>query len=67
MLGNYTGPKAEEKVEEEEEAAPEVVYIVKMKGVKWGKRSVNMGRDMAGNEPCCSLPKGLHSNDIVLR
>lgn len=34
MLGNYAGPKAEEKVEEEEEAAPEVVCTVKMKEVK---------------------------------
>lgn len=34
MLGNYAGPKGEEKVEEEEEAAPEVLYLVIMKGVK---------------------------------
>lgn len=67
MLGNYAGPKAEEKEEEEEEAAPEVVYIVKMEGVKWGKRSANMGRDMAEDELCCSLPNGLHINDIVLK
>lgn len=65
MLGNYADPKAEEK--EEEEAASEVVYVVKMKEVKWGKRSANMGRDMAENGLCCSLPSGLHINDTMLK